>query len=159
MPDRPKTQIAADAWGTLLRVHADLVPAMDLELRGRNGLPLGWYDILLELNFADEHALTMSELADRVVLSRTRVSRVVDELAVQGLVERQQHPGDKRSAFAVLTNEGRRRFRDAAPVYLAAIDKYVAGPLSKAELETLRQLLEKLVPVRNAASRAAAIRA
>jgi DNA-binding MarR family transcriptional regulator len=150
MADRLKTQIAADAWGSLLRVHADLVPLMDLELKSRVGLPLGWYDILLELSVAVSGALTMSELADRVVLSRTRVSRVVDEMVQRGLVAKKQHPDDKRSAFAVLTAAGRQQFRAAAPTYLAAIERYVAGPLSKAELETLRELLERIVPRRDA---------
>jgi DNA-binding MarR family transcriptional regulator len=152
MADRLKTQIAADAWGSLLRVHADLVPLMDLELKSKVGLPLGWYDILLELSVADSGALTMSELADRVVLSRTRVSRVVDEMVQLGLVAKEQHPDDKRSAFAILTEVGRQQFRAAAPTYLAAIERYVAGPLSKAELETLRELLERIVPGRKAAT-------
>ena len=147
MSDRTKSQVAAEAWGSLLRVHAQLVPDMDLELRSRVRLPLAWYDILLELYAADGQALTMSDLAERVVLSRTRVSRVVDELAGDGLVERRQHPGDKRSAFAALTDAGRRRYREAAPVYLGAIERHVAGPLSKPELEMLRDLLERLVPV------------
>jgi len=146
MSDRTKGQLAAEAWGSLLRVHAQLVPDMDVELRNRVGLPLAWYDILLELQAEDDAALTMSDLADRVVLSRTRVSRVVDELTRSGLVERRQHPDDRRSAFAVLTDAGRRRFREAAPVYLGAIERYVAGPLSKSELETLRDLLQRLLP-------------
>src|SRR3954453_24065502 len=147
MSERNKSQLAADARGSLLRGHAQLVPHMERELRNRVGLPLGWYEILLELNGAENAALTMSDLGDRVVLSRTRVSRVVDQLTRIGLVERRQHPDDKRSAFAILTDEGRRRFREAAPVYLAAIERYVATPLSKSELETLRDLLERVISV------------
>lgn len=145
MNDRSKSQVAADAWGSLLRIHADLVPLMDLDLKATGGLPLSWYDILLELNFADDHALTMGELSAKVVLSRTRVSRLVDEMASAGLVAKRQHPDDKRSAFAVLTDEGLRRFRAAAPVYLAAIDTHFGTALSKRELELMTGLLEKIV--------------
>ena len=145
MAEQTKSQIAADAWGSLLRAHADLVPAMDAALKAATGLPLAWYDILLELNSAENRALTMGDLADRVVLSRTRVSRVVDEMSRAGLVAKRTHPDDKRSAFAMLTDDGMRRFRSAAPVYLAAIDRHVAGPLSKPELDLLRSLLERLV--------------
>lgn len=145
MNDRSKSQLAADAWGSLLRVHADLVPLMDLDLKAAGGIPLSWYDILLELNFAEGHALTMGELSDKVVLSRTRVSRLVDEMANVGLVAKRQHPGDKRSAFAVLTNEGLRRFRAAAPIYLAAIDTHFGTALSKRELELLVGLLDRIV--------------
>ena len=144
MPERTKNQVAAEAWGSLLRAHARLVPAMDADLKRAAGLQLAWYDILLELYYADGQALTMTDLAERVVLSRTRVSRVVDEMVQSGLVERVQHPDDKRSALASLTEQGRRRFRAAAPTYLASIDRYVADPLSKAELETLRALLTRL---------------
>jgi len=142
--EQTKSQIAADAWGSLLRVHADLVPKMDAALKAATELPLAWYDILLELYGAEDRALTMGDLADRVVLSRTRVSRLVDEIARAGLVTKRTHPDDERSTYAVLTDEGVRRFREAAPVYLAAIDHHVASPLSKSELEQLRALLERL---------------
>jgi DNA-binding MarR family transcriptional regulator len=145
MAEQTKSQIAADTWGSLLRVHADLVPKMDAALKAATSLPLAWYDILLELYGADDGGLTMGDLADRVVLSRTRVSRVVDEMSRAGLVAKRTHPDDKRSTYAVLTDEGERRFREAAPVYLAAIDEHVASPLSKPELESLRSLLERLV--------------
>jgi DNA-binding MarR family transcriptional regulator len=145
MIERTKSRVAADAWGSLLRVHARLVPIMDVELQAKTGLPLGWYDILLELSVADDHSLTMGDLASRVVLSRTRVSRVVDEMVRGGLLRRCAHPDDKRSAFATLTELGIQRFREAAPTYLAAIDAHVASPLSKAELEQLATLLERII--------------
>ncbi|WP_400996423.1 MarR family winged helix-turn-helix transcriptional regulator [Agromyces sp. GXQ0307] len=134
---------AERAWGALLRAHAQLVPVFDREVQRSTGLPLPWYDVLLELNSAGGR-MTMSRLAERVVLSRTRVSRLVDELARAGLVGREANPDDGRSAFAVLTDEGRRRFRDAAPVYLAAIDRELGGPLNREELRALAATLEKL---------------
>src|SRR5690349_7015299 len=116
-----RRELAAQAWGALLQVHATLVPSMDKGLRRQVGLPLGWYDVLLELHGAPEHRLTMSELGERVVLSRTRASRVVDEMIAADLVAREPNPADARSAFAVLTPRGLAEFRRAAPVYLAAI--------------------------------------
>src|SRR4051812_9820606 len=118
--------LAVDAWAALLQVHAGLVPVLDRELRDRVRLPLTWYDVLLELAAAQDRRLTMSELADRVVLSRTRVSRVVDELARDGLVRREAHPQDARSAYAALTPEGLARFKEAAPVYVAGIERQFA---------------------------------
>src|SRR5215207_10023610 len=101
MPSRKK--LAADAWGALLQVHAALVPALDKEVRRQTGLPLSWYDVLLELATEPEGRLRMSDLAERVVLSRTRVSRLVDELVARGLISREEHPDDRRSAYAVIT--------------------------------------------------------
>src|SRR5689334_4656428 len=99
-----RTKLAADAWGALLQVHASVVPRLDRAVRRGAGLPLGWYDVLLELQAAEGGRRTMGELAEQVVLSRTRVSRVVDELAAEGLVRREPHPLDARSAYAVITS-------------------------------------------------------
>ena len=93
---RSRRQLAADAWGALLQTHAALVPELDRSLRSHSGLPLAWYDVLLELSAADDGRLRMSELAERAVLSRTRISRVVDELVRAGLVSREPNPVDAR---------------------------------------------------------------
>ncbi|WP_344377769.1 MarR family winged helix-turn-helix transcriptional regulator [Agromyces tropicus] len=140
---------AERAWEALLRTHARLVPIFDREVQRGTGLPLTWYDVLLELNSAGGR-MTMGQLAERVVLSRTRVSRLVDELARAGLVAREANPDDGRSAFAVITDDGRRRFREAAPIYLDAIDRELGGPLSRDELRALTEMLEKLAGARAA---------
>ena len=87
-------KLAADTWGALLQVHAALVPTLDRLVREQAGLPLTWYDVLLELAGATGGKLRMSVLAERVVLSRTRVSRLVDELSGEGLVCREDNPED-----------------------------------------------------------------
>jgi DNA-binding MarR family transcriptional regulator len=139
-----RTKLAADAWGALLQVHAVLVPRIDRAIRRDAGLPLGWYDVLLELQAAVDGRQTMSELGQRVVLSRTRVSRVVDELAAEGLVRREPHPSDARSAYAVITDAGRDRFRRAAPVYRERIKREFAEGLTDHELELLVRALGKV---------------
>ena len=96
------------AWRGLLVAHSRLVPAVEADLRAAGQVPLSWYDVLLELNAAPERRLRMSELGQRVVLSRTRVSRIVDELAAAGLAERQPDQADGRSSFAVLIRRGPR---------------------------------------------------
>ena len=141
---RSRRHLAANAWGSVLRVHARLVPLMDARLRARHGLSLAYYDILLELQAVPDGRLTMSDLGDRVVLSRTRVSRVVDDLARSGLVAREINPDDKRSAFAMITAAGRAAFRAAAPTYLRLIEEHVALDLSDDELERIAALLERI---------------
>jgi DNA-binding MarR family transcriptional regulator len=132
------------AWGGLLRVHAAVVPQLDRELRSAAGLPLAWYDVLLELAHAPEHRLLMTQLGDRAVLSRTRISRVVDELVAAGYVERAAHPSDRRATFAVLTAAGRRKQRAAAPVYLQGIAAHFAGHLTGAQLTEVAKALERV---------------
>jgi DNA-binding MarR family transcriptional regulator len=138
------TKLAADTWGALLQVHAALVPRLDRRLRQRAALPLGWYDVLLELQAAPDRKLTMTQLAERVVLSRTRVSRVVDELVAEGYVRREVNPLDARSAFAVLTDTGLAKFREAAPVYLEGIQQEFAAGLSDHELRTVLDVLTRV---------------
>jgi DNA-binding MarR family transcriptional regulator len=135
------------AWANLLKVHAALVPELDRELRQAHDLPLTWYDVLVELNNAKpDRRLTMGELSDRVVvISRTRLSRVVDELAGAGLVTRETNPADRRSSYAVLTDAGRDRLRRAAPTYLAGIQRRFAEHLNPREAHTVATALRRVL--------------
>lgn len=95
-------------------------------------IPLAWYDVLLELRGADG-PLPMQELGERVVLSRTRVSRLVQELEAQGLAKRTPHAGDGRSTLASITAAGRRALRSAAPIYMAGIEQHFTRHLTAAQ--------------------------
>jgi DNA-binding MarR family transcriptional regulator len=135
----------ADTWGALLKVHAALVPRLDRELQETHGLPLTWYDVLLELNHAPDRRLTMGQLGTVAAVSRTRVSRVVEELVRAGLVTREPNPDDGRSAFAALTPSGRSALRKAAPTYLAAVQREFADHLSAREAEVVAKALRKVL--------------
>lgn len=135
----------ADTWGALLKVHAALVPRLDRELQETHGLPLTWYDVLLELNTAPERRLTMGQLGAVAAVSRTRVSRVVDELVRAGLVAREPNPDDGRSAFAALTPAGRAALRKAAPTYVAAVHREFADHLNAREAQVLAGALRKVL--------------
>src|SRR5215469_15444330 len=133
------------AWRALLVAHSRLVPAMEKDLRAAGQVSLSWYDVLLELNAAPGRRLRMSELGQRAVLSRTRVSRVVDELAAAGLAERQPDPADGRSSFAALTPAGRSALRRAWPVYREAIRQRLTARLTVQQCRELAALLEQAV--------------
>jgi DNA-binding MarR family transcriptional regulator len=132
------------AWAALLRVHAAVVPRLERELAAA-GMPLSWYDVLLELNAAPDRRLRMTELGARAVLSRERVSRVVDELARAGLARRERNPDDGRSLFAIITDDGRARLRAAAPTYLASIERHFGAHLRDDEARTLTAALFRIV--------------
>jgi DNA-binding MarR family transcriptional regulator len=137
------------AWSGLLRAHAAVVPRLERELAGV-GMPLSWYDVLLELNAAPDRRLRMTELGARAVLSRERVSRVVDELERAALVRRERNPDDKRSLFAVVTDAGRARLRAAAPTYLAGIARHFGAHLDDDEARTLATVLQRVVDAEEA---------
>ena len=131
-------------WAALLRVHAAVLPKLERALAAQQ-MPLAWYDVLLELNAAPDRRLRMSELGARVVLSRERVSRVVDELERAGLVRRERNPDDRRSLFAVLTPEGRARLRAAAPAYLEGIERHYTSHLEDEEIRVISAALGRVL--------------
>jgi len=131
------------AWRGLLIAHSRLVPAVDADLRAAGQVSLSWYDVLLELNAAPDRRLRMSELSERVVLSRTRVSRVVGELTDAGLAERQPDEADGRSSFAVLTPAGKDALKRAWPVYRQAIRSRLGTRLNSLQCRELATLLEQ----------------
>jgi len=132
-------------WGALLRAHAGVLRRLEVHLAEANGLPLSWYDVLLELEHAPDHRLRMQELGQRAVLSRSRVSRIVDELEAAGLVHREPSSTDGRGLAAVLTPAGRSRMRRAAPAYIRGIDEHFTSQLTDTELSTLRRICDRLI--------------
>lgn len=134
-----------EVWATFLKTHAAVVRRLERELAEEQGLALSWYDVLLELNAAPQRRLRMHELGEQVVLSRTRVSRIVDQMVRGGLVAREPDPTDRRATFAVITAAGRKALRGAAPVYLRGIREHFTSHLSQQELRLLAQSLEKVL--------------
>lgn len=131
------------AWRAFLLAHAAVVRVIDADVQ-RTGIPLTWYDVLLELDAAESRRLRMQELSDRVVLSRTRVSRVVDEMVGRGLVSKQPDDGDRRSTWAVITPEGRAALERTAPAYMAGIQNHFNRYLTQTERRVLARALTKV---------------
>lgn len=138
------------AWAALLRTHAAVVRQLERDLDRSQGLPLTWYDVLLELNSAEGRRLRMQELGERAVLSRSRISRIVDELARSGLVVREPDPADRRGSWAVLTEAGRARLRGAAPSYLDGIARHFADHLTAQERAAIVAGLERVLAAQRA---------
>ncbi|HJQ42465.1 MAG TPA: MarR family winged helix-turn-helix transcriptional regulator [Jatrophihabitantaceae bacterium] len=131
-------------WRTFLRSHAGVLRELERELSAEAGLPLTWYDVLLQLAEAPQRRLRMAELADRVLLSRSGLTRLVDRLQAEGLVAREPSPDDARGTYTVLTADGLARLRAAAPVHLAGVQRHWLGHFSDDELATLRELLGRI---------------
>jgi DNA-binding MarR family transcriptional regulator len=130
------------AWAAFLRAHAVVVRRIEADLARGAGLSLGWYDVLLELTWADGGRLRMAELGERAVLSRTRVSRIVDELERAGAVRREPNPADARSSYAAVTATGRRLLKRAAPTYLSAVQRWFVNGVDPGDLAAVRRALE-----------------
>src|SRR3954447_7702747 len=94
------------AWRGFLRVYNALAKRLDAQLEAEHDLPLSSYEVLIALQRAPERRLRMAELADRVVLSRSGMTRLVDRLEREGLLARDACSSDARGCFAVLTDAG-----------------------------------------------------
>ena len=110
---------------------------IDHDLVAAERLPLSSYDVLIELYEAPERRLRMHELAERVVLSRSGLTRLVDRLEAEGLLTRGRCGTDRRGAYAVITEQGITALRRAWPIYASGIAQYFAQWLSPEEAEVL----------------------
>ncbi len=148
------------AWRRFLRAHALVTRRLESELLAEQGLPLATYDVLVQLVEAPERRLRMSELAERVLLSRSGLTRLVDRLEREGLVRREACDEDARGLFTVLTTAGLDRLRDATPVHLRGVAQHAVGRLDDEEAVALARLLAKLaddrIDLRDAPAGAAA---
>jgi DNA-binding MarR family transcriptional regulator len=136
---------AVAAWRCVLLTRERVVRAIEQDLRDAGEIPLTWYDVLLELNAAPEHALRMQDLGARVVLSRSRVSRLVDDLERRGYVERRPDVLDGRATLATMTPAGRQAFRRAAKVYLRGIEQHFTRHIPPADQHSIVHALQPFV--------------
>jgi DNA-binding MarR family transcriptional regulator len=141
----PSTAAALNAWRLGLRAHAEITRVLEADLLAAHDLPLSHYDVLVQLAEAPGSQLRMSELAERVLLSRSGLTRLVDRLVRDGLVSREACPDDARGMLAVLTPAGRDRLREASPVHLRGIQHRVFDRLTPTELAQLSRIFVKLV--------------
>jgi len=135
------------AWHAFLLAHAKTVEAIERELAGSDTppLPLSWYHVLITLHAAPQRRLRMHELASAITLSPSGLSRLVDRLEAVALLERQPCSEDRRCQFAALTDEGLAALERGWPIYAAGIARHFGGGLSDADVEVLRDILERLV--------------
>lgn len=117
---------------------------LEADLLAEQAFPLASYDVLVQLVEAPERRLRMTDLADRVLLSRSGLTRLVDRLEREGFVTREACEQDARGMYAVLTDAGYRRLRTAAPTHLRGIEEYAVGRLSADELALFGQFLARL---------------
>jgi DNA-binding MarR family transcriptional regulator len=142
------------AWSGLLETHAALVGALDTRLLAEHNMPLGAADALIEIAHAEQGAIGVSELAERIGLSPSRTSRLAIELERQGLVERRRSSSDSRSTEVAATDAGRARLLEAAPAYFETIREQLIDPLGERELKQLGRIWARLRAARSAHRRA-----
>ena len=132
-------------WRGFLTGYSVITRKLDEELREETGLSLFEYAALLHLAEAKDRRLRMSELADGIVLTRSGVTRLVDRLERDGLVERYQCSSDGRGAEAQLTEAGLDRLREASKVHLRGIDEYYFAQVSEEDQAAVGRAMESVI--------------
>ena len=130
------------AWRAFLRAHARVVRRLEHELQTDQGLALTDYDVLVQLSAAEDRRLRMSELADRLLLSRSGATRLVDRLVAEGLVERVTCDSDRRGQWASLTESGLDRLRGAAPTHLRGVEAHFLDRIRADDLAHMERIFE-----------------
>jgi DNA-binding MarR family transcriptional regulator len=144
MSKESTTDAKAHAWAVLLTAHARLLERIEAELAAAALPPLGWYDVLWALESAADRQLRMHELADRVVLSRSNLTRLADRLEDAGLIERAAVAEDRRGAYCVITPSGRALRKRMWPVYQAAVERYFGAHVTDREASQIGTVLARV---------------
>ncbi len=125
------------AWRAFLKAHSIIIDRIERDLLVAKRPSLSTYDVLIELYEAPEHRLRMHELAERVVLSRSGLTRLVDRLEAEGLLIRDRSVADRRGAYAVITGQGIEALQQTWPIYSKGIAEYFARSLTLEEAQFL----------------------
>lgn len=124
------------AWRAYAETFVDLTAALEADL-AEHGLTLGDYQVLVYLSEADDHRLRMCDLAERLQLSPSGLTRRLDGLTRAGFVERLGSPHDRRVMLAVLTGAGMRKLQRVAPAHVASVRSRLLDHVRRSDLPAL----------------------
>lgn len=152
-PPKPAlSEPARRAWEALFVTHRRAVREAGRQLAEAGLPPLQWYDALYMLYLAPERQLTQHQLSERILISPSGTSRLVDRMAERGLVKRCDRPGDRRSLFVRLTEEGIELMREMWLIYGGVIAEFFAPAIAGREepiaggLEAAAEAFERACP-------------
>ena len=132
------------AFAALLRAHAATTRSLNAQLTAEHGLTLSDYEVLLRLSRAPARQMRRVDLAEQVLLTASGITRLLDGLERSGLVERGSCDTDRRVVYAVLTDDGLAKLREASSSHLPQVDVLFVERFGEGDLEQLATLLDKL---------------
>ena len=135
--------LAVDAWEALFRAQVSVLRQLTAEFP-TSEISFTEYDVLLNLSRAPERRMRIRDLVPHLLLSQPSVSRLIDRLALRGLVEKLPDESDARGTIVALSDEGWELFKRVAVVHADSIARRVGGSLAPAELAQLAELCRRL---------------
>ena len=134
-----------EAWYWFQKTALLLVERINQELEATQQISIQWYDVLIELYEAPDHRLRLHELAEKVLLSRSGLTRLVDRLETAGYLLREVDPADRRGFYAIITEHGIDAMRHAWPIYARGIKQHFAAELSADEAELFARVCARIL--------------
>jgi DNA-binding MarR family transcriptional regulator len=147
MPSSATTRepsVAIEAFGRLIRAHVAVTRQLSAQLSADHGLNINAYEALLQLARAPDSRMRRVDLADGLLLTASGVTRLLDGLERDGLVAREECSSDRRVIYAVLTETGRAKLRDASKSHTRQIRELMGGSYDEDDLAQLVSLLDRL---------------
>jgi DNA-binding MarR family transcriptional regulator len=146
----PTTAILLDeqelrAWRGMLQAHAAITRALDAQMHAEHGLSVSAYEVLMFLADTDGNKLRMADIADRVLLSRSGLTRLVDRLVALGLVVRNACADDGRGSYAELTAAGREKFQAARRTHLQGVREFFLDRLTQDDQRALGETWDRVL--------------
>jgi DNA-binding MarR family transcriptional regulator len=149
-PAAPDLQDQVAGFLNLCFARSLLEENLDRHLRASAGITLAQHEVLYRLSLSPGGRLRMAGLAEMLLTSKSGCSRLVDRMAVTGLVEREPSTADRRLVFAVLTPAGRSALVRSAPVFLAGVSSAFGDHLDREDHRALGRILQKLLAAHDA---------
>ncbi len=128
-----------------MQAHSTVVKYLERRMEEQHGLPLSWWDVLLQLADGPEGRLRMGELAESVLLTRSGITRLVDRMIVEGLVDREPCPGDRRGYYAVITQKGRDTIERVGPDHSKDAWEVFLGHINEREAVLMGQVFSRVL--------------
>src|SRR5438876_8944654 len=141
---RQQEQQQLESWVFFLRAHAAITRELSADLQREHGLTLNDYEVLLHLSHAEEGRLRRVDLAERVILTASGITRLLEGLERAGFVTKETCASDARVSYAKITTAGTAKLREAAATHLRGVDDLFVGRYLRSELATLADLLSRL---------------
>ena len=135
-------------WWGLTEIYDALLGALDARLLGEHNLSLSMLEALMHIMHAQAGAISVSELAERIRLSPSQVSRIAMDLERRGLIERQRSVCDSRSTELAITDAGRAQLQAAAPTYLSTIRAHLFDGLTERDVKQLARIWKRIEAAR-----------
>ena len=132
-----------------MKTHSTVVRYLERRMEEQHSLPLPWWDVLIQLADGPEGRLRMGELAESVLLTRSGITRLVDRMIAEGLVDREPCPGDRRGYYAVITQKGLDTIERVGPDHSKDAWEVFLGHIDEEEAELMGKVFSRVLAAGN----------